>query len=165
MKKTATILLVLVSTGAFLTAATNGRRDNDRYNDDNRRGGMYEDREDRMEEFLEDATIVTISGKLELVNGEFAKLVSGGTTYTIMVPPQELMDLKVTNGKNVTLEGVEQYAPLMWDGKEKFFIVTKITIDGKTTTIDHDRRGGMMGYGFYGRGMMGEGIQGKGFRN
>ncbi len=164
MKKQIIILLVLVSTSAMTFAATKGRNnDSDSRNSrDDRRGEMSEDRGERMEEFLEDATITTISGKLELVNGEMAKLVSGKTTYTIMAPINQLIELEIKDGMKVTLEGVERVAPMVWDESEKTFIVTKITIAGKTTEIDHDDRDGMMGFG---GGMMRTGNQGKGFRN
>ena len=62
----------------------------------------------------------------------------------------------------VILEGAEFTAPLNWDGTEKFFIVTKITIDGKTTEIEHDHQSGMFGFG---HGMMGNNRMGFGFNN
>jgi len=144
MKKKILVLLVLVSTAAILSADTWGRKDSDKRNN-----GC-----ERMNDFLEDSTIVTVSGTLQLVNGELAKLVSGKVTYTIMAPIDQLIELEIKDGMKVTLEGVERITPMVWDGSEKIFIVTKITINGKTTEIDHNGRGfGMMGGGFMGRPM------------
>ena len=153
MKKQIVILLVLVSTGAMAFAGTRGRDNNnsDNRNDrDDRRGEMSENRGERMEDFLEDATITTISGTLNLENGEMATLVSGKITYTIMAPYTQLIELGVKDGMKVTLEGVERVAPMMWDESEMTFIVTKITIAGKTTEIDHTDRDGMMRGGMMG---------------
>ncbi|QEN05105.1 hypothetical protein EW093_10410 [Thiospirochaeta perfilievii] len=166
MKKGIAVLLVLVSTGTMVFAGTRGR-DNDTRNNYNRNnnqesnyGRMRDDRGGRMIELLDDATIVTLEGKLELVNGEPAKLVSGKTTYTIMAPWDQLIALNVKDGMKVTIEGAEWNSPMVWDQSEKMFVVTKITIDGKSTEIDHDERTGMMGFG-----MGQKEPRGQGFRN
>jgi len=163
MKKGIVVLLVLVSTSALTFAGTKGRNNDNRGNNkDDRRGEMMEDREERFEEFLEDQTITTISGTLELENGEMPKIISGKTTYTIMAPYDQLIELGVKDGVRVTLEGVEKTARMIWDESEKNFIVTKVTIAGKTTEIDHSERGGMKGFG---GGMRGGRNNGKGFEN
>lgn len=157
MKKGIVILLVLVSSAA-LFAETRGHGNNNGRNNSNNEESK---RGNRMEEFLEDATIVTVSGKLKLVNGEMAQLVSGKTTYTIMAPYEQLLELEVKDGMSVTLEGAEWNTPMVWDGTEKMLMATKITISGKTTELDHDDKSGMMGFGGFSGGMM----KGKGFRN
>lgn len=141
------VLLVVLSTSAMVFAGTRGRdhssrEDGHSYN--SQRVERGDERRRGMDEFLKDATITTVSGTLELVNGEPAKLLSGKTTYTVMAPAEQLLDLNIKDGMKVTLEGAEQIAHLNWDGSEKRFIVTKITINNKTTTIDHNSRNGMM---------------------
>lgn len=153
MKKGIIILIGLVSLSSIVYA---GNRDNG-YN----RNSNDRNFNNHMEEVLEDATIVEIEGSLKLVNGEMPTLVYGDTTYTIKVPWNELIDLEVTNGTKVKLEGAEFNAPMNWDGSEKFLVITKITINGKTTTINHDQNNRMFGVG---RGMMGD-TRGFGFRN
>ncbi len=159
MKKGLTILVLVVGSAAMLSAFSRGNGRDDRFDRDDRRGMMYEERGGRMEELLDDEPRVTVTGKLKLVNGELPVLTSGTTSYTLMAPYNQLIDLGVKDGQTVTLEGVEFNAPMMWDGKEKSFVVEKITIAGKTTEIDHDDFGGMMGFGMGGRGNGGFGFQ------
>lgn len=145
------LIIILITTGSIMALTADGRS-----NRTNNRGadkGMSEERSERMEGFLEDAEIITVSGKLILVNGEMATVTSGGVTYTIMAPWNQLMELELTDGMNVTFEGAEIQLPMQWDNKERSLMITKVTINGKTTEIDHTDRAGYMGFG--GHGMMG----------
>ena len=161
MKKRMITLLVLVSAGTVLFAGNRNFGNNKNF--ENNRDERNFDRGERMEEFLEDQTITTIDGTLKLVNDEPAVLVSGKTSYTIMAPYNQLIDLNVKDGMKVTVEGVEWNAPMNWDGSEKTLILTKITINGKTTTIDHGEGYGMMGFGFGGRGRGSSNGYGRGY--
>ena len=77
MKKGIITLLVLLSVGSFAFAGNKGN---------GTRGNGSNRMSERMDDFLDDATIIKIDGTLKLVNGELATLVSGKVTYTIMAP-------------------------------------------------------------------------------
>ncbi len=146
MKKELVILLVMASTATLLSASGNNNKDDQDYGRGYHHGSMMgsseSDRADHreyMEEFLEDAERISISGTLNLVNGEMATIESGGVIYTIMAPWDQLEDLNLTDGKTISLEGVEMASRRwMWDGSEKSIMVTKFTIDGVETEITHD---------------------------
>ncbi len=149
MKKTAIILVLLVGSTILLSARGNEKRN------DNNRGDNRESQKEHMEDFLEDAEIITISGKLVLVNDELPTIIDSGVTYTLMAPWFDLEDVELTNGMKITLKGAEITRRLNWDGKEKNLIVTEITVNGKTTEIDHEEGFGHMGGKMGARGRMG----------
>lgn len=130
MKKRILALLVLVSMGSMVFAGTRDRDDRD----SDRSGGRGE-----RNHFIENETTVSFEGTIKLVNGEMPTITDGKTTYTVMAPFEELVDLEIKDGLKVIVEGVERNARMVWDGSEKVLFLTKITIDGKTTTIDRDR--------------------------
>ncbi len=149
MKRTRIILLlVAVCSAMILTARGNVKRDDNRGNNIDRG-----DQKERMEEFLDDAEEISVTGKLELVNGELPTIESKGTTYILMAHWEDLEELELEQGKSITVTGLDIPRRLQWDDSEKFIHVTEITINGKTTEIENDENeyGPMMG----GQGMPG----------
>jgi len=131
-RKIIMILVFAAAVGSFMTLTADERGPGK---------GMNGDRpENKMEDLLENAEVITITGKLKLVNGEMAKIVSDGVTYTIMAPWDQLVKLELKDGMTVTLEGAEIQQPMQWDEKERSLMITKITINGETTEIDHSAK-------------------------
>lgn len=128
MKKKIVLLLVVV--GSVMAVSAEGRDSKA-----NNKKAMAE-RGTKMEQLLEDAEILTITGKLELVNGEDAKIVSKGVTYTVRAPWTELSELELKDGQTVTFKGVEKQPRMQWDDSEKDFILTAVVIGDKEITID-----------------------------
>lgn len=103
------------------------------------------DRAGKMREYFEDDEVISVTGKLELENGEQAKITVKGETYTLMAPWHQLEELELKDGQTVTVNGYEKTARFQWDGKEKMLHVTTITIDGKVTEFDFTMMGGKEG--------------------
>ncbi|MBN2618133.1 MAG: hypothetical protein JXR64_07445 [Spirochaetales bacterium] len=150
MKRMIISLMMVAGTVSMVSAYGMGGRNSDNRGNGYRQDGM----EERHEELFENEEVVTLSGKLELVNGERAKLVSNGTTYYLMAPWQFLIDLELKNGDKISAEGVEISMPMQWDNKEKSFVIKSVTINGKKTEVDLDADYAPMGLG---GGMMGSG--------
>lgn len=180
MKKELMILLMITSSVMILSAA--GKQDDTdeqyygrgaqgggmmRYNDRDGadREEFFEERQARMEEYLEDLEVVTVNGALTLVNGELPYIESNGVKYSFMAPWVQIQDLELENGMKVSVEGYEMPGrPLQWDGAEKSIMVTKAVINGEEIVIEHEPgmygRGGFKGSGRHGGarqgGMMGQ---------
>lgn len=129
------IAIALVVAGSVMAISAEGRSDNES------RGNRSEGRGGRMGQLIDDADIITVTGKIELVNGEEAKLTSKGTTYTIRAPWQELLDLELTDGQTVTFKGVEMQPRMQWDDSEKNLIVTVAVMGDTEVTFDMDHNG------------------------
>lgn len=134
MKKKIVLLLVVV--GSVMAVSAEGRQTKE-----NNNKAMTE-RGTKMEKLLKDAEILTITGKLELINGEDAKIESKGITYTIRAPWTELADLELKDGQTITLKGIEKQPRMQWDDSEKDFILTVVIIEDKEITIDLGNRRG-----------------------
>lgn len=169
MKKELIVFMVIVSTAVILSAS--GKQDNVEdqtfvqgnqgqrmmnhsadYSEDrsSTREGRREDRQADRDEYLESLELVTVSGELSLVNGELPYIDMDGVKYSFMAPWQQVQDLELVNGMDVSVEGYEMPSrPLMWDGSEKSIMVTKAVINGEEIVIDHDSR--MGGHGRHDR--------------
>jgi len=179
MKKELLVLLMIVSSAMILSAE--GKQDDvdeqfygrgqgqgmmggGRFSDEDR-ADFQEQRDAAREEYLEGLETISLTGALNLVNGEMPTIESEGTVYHVMAPWQAVADLELENGMTVTVEGYEMPGPPMqWDDSEKSIMVTKAVINGEEFEIDHDAVGyGMMGGrggpgrkgGAQGGGMMG----------
>lgn len=171
MKKELLVLMMIVSSAMILSAT--GKQDDEQFYGRGPGAGMMrnsdglspeefqEQREAARDEYLEGLETATVTGALNLVNGELPFIESDGTTFHIMAPWRNVEELELENGMEVSVEGyLMPGPPLQWDDSEKSIMITKAVINGEEIIIEHPMDGfGMMG-GFGGRG----GAQGKGGR-
>jgi hypothetical protein len=126
MKKTLILLLLLIAVAGVTFAQVQGR--------DFRRSGPR------------DAETSTITGKLELINGNIA--VKNGDTVFYVIGLDRLIGFVdgLKEGAEVSLEGWAFAAPR--NGENRSFLVSKLTINGKEYDDLLPEFGPMMGQAF-----------------
>ncbi len=170
MKKELLVLLMLVSSAMILSAEGQQDEDTQTYGrgqgmmrDDRSGGGRFsetdqdewfEQREAEREEYLETLEVISVTGSLNLVNGELPYVESDGSRVSFMAPWRDLGDLELENGMEVTVEGYQMpMRNLQWDDSQITVMVTKAVINGEEIVVEHlmDGKGSRMG-GFGGHG-------------
>jgi hypothetical protein len=117
--------------------------------DDTTREEWLEQREAERAEYLETLEVVSVSGSLQLVNGELPFIENDGVKYTFRAPWQQFQELDLENGMNVTVEGYEMpVRAMIWDGSEKSIMVTKAIVKGEEIIVEHEP--GKSGHGGFG---------------
>ncbi|MFP4444380.1 MAG: hypothetical protein ACLFST_14765 [Spirochaetia bacterium] len=93
---------------------------------------------------------VTVTGKIQLTDGDFPVLSSGGKTYELHYPYYEGVEFTIEDGDRITVKGFETMGPPWEDDKDVVTLrVISATIDGKEYVLPDIQRG------MHGRGMMG----------
>lgn len=96
--------------------------------------------------------LITLTGTLELINGQPPYLIADKSRFYIMAPYQLLNNIDVKDGETVTVSGYEMPSGMwQWNNNERGIRIIQATIKGETIDIPYyDGRMSMMG----GRRMM-----------
>jgi hypothetical protein len=88
---------------------------------------------------------ITVTGKIQLTDGEFPRINSGGKTYELHYPYYEGVEFTIEDGDRITVKGFETMGPPWREDEDIIPLrVTSAAIDGKEYVLP-DRERGMMG--------------------
>ena len=107
MKKTVVIAVSMVALLTVLVSAQtwNGRGPGMMGDQSGTYGGYGPMHGGRQGASIEDLEEETVSGRVQLREGELPTLTSGGTTYSLHIPWALTEEISVSNGQQVTVEG------------------------------------------------------------